>query len=132
MAERQCTSVTIGWTLAVARATSSWVLFSSRAGRLVERARCAGNRDHRPARSHQLRAAGCACASRATEHAASVGRASGRHLQHHSRWTGSAATQQRELPRRRAPYHRRWCAGGSAGVCGNRPSSSATGTRAHP
>ena len=74
------------------------VLFSSRAGRLVERARCAGRRDHRPARAYQLRAAGYACSSRAAEHAASLERASGRHLLHHSRWTGGATSSATRTP----------------------------------
>ena len=107
-AERQCTSVTIGLELAVAPGDIAVVLFSSRAGRLVERARCAGGLDHCPARTHQLCPAGDTYPSRAAEDAASVGCASGRHLLHHSGRAGDATTQQqqRELTRRRAPYHR--------------------------
>jgi len=132
-AEWQCTSVAIGLTLAVRRATSTWLLFSSCAGRLVERARCAGGCDHRLAHTDQLRPAGYARTSRAAEHTASVERASRRRLLHHSCWTGGATSQQqREFTRRRSPHQPGWCAGGSAGVRRNRPASSAPGTGAHP
>ena len=92
-AERQCTSVPVAEPLAVAAVTSCVVLFSTRAGRSVERVRGAGGRARRAARAHRLRSAGHTHPSGTAEHAASVERASGRHLLHHCRWTGAATSQ---------------------------------------
>ena len=109
------------------------VLFSTRAGRSVERVRRAGGWARRAARTHQLCQPNYACASRTAKHAASMGRTAGRRVLHRCRRHGGATSeQQRELARRQPPHHRGWRRSGGAAVRRNRSGSRPSGPGTYP
>ena len=114
-AERQCTSVRIGWP-----ARRGKVISSSFYSRPVLGGRWSASAARAAVLIVLLVLTGCvrqatARPSRSAEHAAAMERTEGRHLLHHRRWTGAATSQQqRELPRCRSPDHRGWRASGSA------------------